>query len=214
MPRGRRRGASIVMAVKTLQERQAAEKQEAAENNAVIAQSALNIPLDRREPGKVTHPKQPLTDEQIAERKAKHAAGMERARKARQLRLEAAEEEARELDARRSAARRAEEEALRLHAERTAASRIDPDPISMPQVLRDPLVAPPYEPGPPIMPAPDFYPGAEGELQQTPLFILDDSQTGLGYETNMAAFEAQDPRGRHPATSNVGYASVKAGFRR
>lgn len=213
MPR-RRRGASIVMAVKTLQERQDAAKREHEANNPVVAQPTLNIPLDRREPGRITHPKPALTAEQIAERKAKHAAGMERARKARQLKLEAAAEEARELEERRSAARRAEEEALRLHAERTAASRIDPEPISMPQVLRDPLVAPPYEPGPALMPAPDFYPGAEGELQQTPLFTLSDSQTGLGYETNMAAFEAQDPSGRHPTTSNVGYSSVKAGFRR
>lgn len=210
----RRRGASIVMAVKTLQERQDIAKREHEANNPVVAQPTLNIPIDRREPGKVTHPKPPLTDQQIAERRAKHAAGMERWRIARQLKLEAAAEEARELAARRAKARADEEAALRLQAERTAPNREPPPPIQMPAPLLEKLAAPPYEPGPPLMPAPDVYPGAEGELQQTPLFTLDDSQTGLGYETNMAAFEAQDRFGRYPASSNVGYSSVKAGFRR
>ena len=50
----------------------------------------------------------------------------------------------------------------------------------------------------------------KGELQQAPMI---DNTTGLAYETNMAAFEAQDPS-RRPARANVGYSSVKASFRR
>lgn len=210
----RRRGASIVMAVKTLQERQAAAKREHEANNPVVAQPTLNIPLDRREPGKVTHPKPVLSGAQRRKLRAERLRLEEEARVAREIKLAEATVEAQELEARRAKARAEAEDALRREAERIAPNRAPPPPIGLPRPLLERLVAPPYEPPPALMPAPDVYPGAEGELQQSPLFTLDDSPNGLGYETNMAAFEAQDRFGRYPATSNVGYASVKAGFRR
>lgn len=76
--------------------------------------------------------------------------------------------------------------------------------------------APKEEPRPVFVapaPAPSVYPGAKGELQQSPI-LTGDLENGIGYETNMAAFEAQDPRGNRPSRANVGYASMKGMFRR
>lgn len=110
-----------------------------------------------------------------------------------------------------AAAQALQERMQREELEREA-NKTPPPPISMPPALLVKTKAPENEPPPaPIMPAPDVYPGANGELQQT---ATSDSLSGLGYETNMAAFEAQDPRGSGPAKGNVGYASFKAGLRR
>ena len=66
-----------------------------------------------------------------------------------------------------------------------------------------------------IAPAPDptASPETRGELQQSAM-LSRDMEAGMGYETNMAAFEAQDPRGHRPQRAKVGYASVKGSFRR
>ena len=66
---------------------------------------------------------------------------------------------------------------------------------------------------PPARPAPDFFPGVLGELQQAPV-VSSDNQSALSYETNMAAFESQDPWGSRPTSANIGYSSVKGSFRR
>lgn len=126
-------------------------------------------------------------------------------------------------------ARKAAEEAAAA-AGREAPPQIMPPPLML-EKTRPAVPDPPRAPTPPLLlvpnsetedaepvrqprPPQDPAEAEKGELHQAPATGSGDSQAALSYETNMAAFEAQDPSRRNPTRSNMGYAAVKASFGR